>query len=72
MGIRRLQFIKPPSLEVLKERLSKRGTDGPSEIAQRYQKAAQEIQYAERFDHILVNDDLVIAVESSKPLWSGI
>lgn len=61
-------FIKPPSLAVLQERLLKRGTDLPEEIDQRYRKAAHEISYAHRFDHILVNDDLETAIAELRQL----
>lgn len=61
-------FIKPPSLEILQERLLKRGTDNPEEIAQRFEKAAHEIRYAERFDHVLVNDDLTTAIQELQDL----
>lgn len=51
-------FIKPPSLEVLKERLQKRGTDTDEQIKTRIDKAAEEIAFSNNFDHIVLNDDL--------------
>jgi guanylate kinase len=54
-------FIKAPSIEVLKERLEKRGTDSPEAIDERVAKAAEELTYAPKFDYILVNDDLATA-----------
>jgi guanylate kinase len=56
-------FIQPPSLEMLRQRLVSRGADSPEEIERRYHKASQEIAYAQRFDHILVNDVLEAAIE---------
>jgi len=51
-------FIAPPSLEVLKERLTARGTDTPQAIEERLAKASLEMQDAPSFDVVLVNDRL--------------
>ena len=51
-------FIQAPSVEALRERLVKRGTDTPEAIEERIAKAAEEMAYAPRFDYVLVNDDL--------------
>lgn len=51
-------FIKPPSVDVLHERLVKRGTDAPEVITTRIAKAVKELSYAPQFDKIVVNDDL--------------
>ena len=51
-------FIQPPPLEVLRERLTSRGTDSPEAIEERLAKASYELSFAPRFDHIVVNDDL--------------
>ena len=51
-------FIQAPSVEVLRERLIKRGTDSMEEIKKRVGKAAEEMEYAPHFDKILINDDL--------------
>jgi guanylate kinase len=51
-------FIMPPSVAELKERLIRRGTDSAAEINIRIEKAASEIKLANRFDTIIVNDDL--------------
>lgn len=55
-------FIKPPSLEVLKERLISRNTDSIESINQRIAKAEEELNYANQFDDCVVNDDLEKAV----------
>lgn len=54
-------FIQPPSIEELRRRLEGRGTDSPEVIDQRIQRAAYELSFAERFDCIVVNDDLETA-----------
>jgi guanylate kinase len=54
-------FIQPPSIEVLRQRLESRGTDAPEVIDQRIERAAFELTFAEKFDHVVVNDDLATA-----------
>ncbi len=51
-------FIAPPSIDVLHERLQKRGTDSPEMIEKRIGKADFELSFAPNFDLIIVNDDL--------------
>ena len=58
-------FIQPPSIEVLRERLVKRGTDAPEVIEQRLERAAFELTFAEKFDRVVVNDDLATAEEEA-------
>ena len=55
-------FIMPPSIEELRNRLVGRATDSPEKIEQRLAKAGEELGYAERFDKVVVNDDLAEAV----------
>ena len=55
-------FIAPPSLETLRERLVKRGTDTPEAIEKRVAKAEKEMLYSGNFDKILINDDLQTAL----------
>jgi guanylate kinase len=47
----------PPSVEVLRERLEKRGTDAPEVIENRLAKAKYEMSFAPRFDATICNDD---------------
>lgn len=54
-------FVQPPSLEVLKERLTGRGTDSEEKLKERFEKAEKELNYAPRFDVILKNCDLATA-----------
>ena len=51
-------FIEPPSIEVLRERLQKRGTDTEENILTRINKATEEMQYKEQFDQVVLNDDI--------------
>ena len=56
-------FIMPPSLEVLRARLSGRGTEEPEVVEKRIQVALEEIGRAVQYDYIVVNDVLQDAVE---------
>jgi len=55
-------FIKPPSKQMLIERLSSRGTESKETLKKRLERADEEMRFAEdgslQFDKILVNDDL--------------
>lgn len=55
-------FIRPPSLEVLAERLRNRGTETEITLVERVEKARHEITFADQFDAVVVNDDLETAV----------
>lgn len=59
-------FIQAPSVEVLRERLVKRGTDSAEDIEARVSKAAEEMTYADKFDYVLINDDLQTAFHESE------
>ena len=54
-------FIQPPSLDVLKERLMKRGTEDEQTVQTRIDRAKKEMEYANCFDHVIINDDLETA-----------
>ena len=54
-------FIQPPSVEELRRRLNGRGTDAPEVIEQRIARAEYELTFAEKFDTVVVNDDLETA-----------
>lgn len=55
-------FIEPPSVETLRQRLCSRGTDSAEAIEERVGKARFELDFAGRYDHCVVNDDLATAV----------
>ncbi|HEY0175534.1 MAG TPA: guanylate kinase [Pedobacter sp.] len=61
-------FVQPPSLEVLKERLSGRGTDSQEKLQERFIKAEKELKYADKFDVVLKNFDLDIACKEAEKL----
>lgn len=55
--------IQPPSLDTLKERLERRGTDSKEDIVRRIAKAEHELTYAPLFDYVITNDVLEEAVQ---------
>jgi guanylate kinase len=61
-------FVQPPSLEVLKERLTGRGTDSAEKLQERFAKAEKELNYAPQFDIILKNHDLQTACVEAERL----
>ena len=56
-------FILPPSLEVLRERLSRRAQDSESVIARRMRDARSEISHCLEFDHLVINDEFEMALQ---------
>lgn len=54
-------FIQPPSIEVLRERLISRATDTPEVINDRIARAEFELSFSDKFDVVIVNDDLTTA-----------
>ena len=63
-------FIKVPSLEVLRHRLTARGTDAPEVIEERIRRADYELSEADKFDATLINDNLETVLKSAKTLVS--
>ncbi|KAI8366055.1 guanylate kinase [Radiomyces spectabilis] len=62
-------FIKPPSLEVLEQRLRGRGTETEEKVQARLSACKQELEYAATpgaYDHIIVNDSLEEAYKKLK------
>lgn len=54
-------FIQPPSIEELRKRLYNRNTDSTEAIENRLKKASFELEFASKFDVVIVNDDLAKA-----------
>ncbi len=59
-------FIRPPSLQVLVNRLRKRGTETEAELKKRIRRVREELLYEQRFDKILVNDILEVALKEAE------
>jgi guanylate kinase len=61
-------FIAPPSMDELIRRRIERGVEPPEEIQARQELAQWEMSFADRYDHIVVNDDLERAVAEIESL----
>ena len=57
-------FVVPPSLAELERRLRGRATESAKQVEVRLANARREIGYADRYDYVIVNDDLDRAVEA--------
>ena len=55
-------FIIPPTMEELKRRIVKRGTEDPDVILQRFTSAFEEINFIKRYNYVVVNDQVEEAV----------
>lgn len=55
-------FILPPSLEVLRKRLTSRGQDASDVIESRLANAREEIGHVEEFDYVIINQNFDVAV----------
>ncbi|MCB9187968.1 MAG: guanylate kinase [Flavobacteriales bacterium] len=63
-------FVKPPSIQHLRDRLQLRDTETTESIDIRMAKAEKEMGYAVHFDYILKNDDLTIALKEAEKVVS--
>lgn len=64
-------FIMPPSIEELRKRLLNRGTETEETLARRVDKATQELEYKDKFDVTVVNDDLEKAKKELEEVVRG-
>jgi guanylate kinase len=58
-----LIYIMPPSIEVLEQRLRGRGTESEASLQRRMRNAAVEMEYRNRYQLVIVNDDLMTTAE---------
>ena len=56
-------FVKPPSMAELRRRLEGRGSETQKELTLRLKNAEAEIACADKYDYVVVNDDLEKTVE---------
>jgi len=59
-------FIKPPSLEILIERLTNRNTETAKSLKKRIARVKREMTYQNTFDKVLVNDLLQVALKEAE------
>ncbi len=64
-------FVKPPSIEELRKRLLKRGTETEESLQKRLKRAEFEMSLADKFDVIIVNDDLQKAIDQTRNILAG-
>lgn len=58
-----LVYVMPPSLEELRNRLTGRGTETPEQVEKRMSCALNEMGYRDKYDYIIVNDEVEKAAE---------
>ena len=63
-------FVKPPSIEVLFERLNNRGTENEHSLQRRIDKSTYELSFEPKFDITIVNDNLETAQNEAKQIVS--
>lgn len=61
-------FILPPSMEELKNRIKKRGTETEEEIIKRFKSAYEELNYVSRYNYVVINDSIEEAVEKIRAI----
>ena len=66
-----LIFIAPPSMSELKSRLIHRGTESSEAIERRFETAYQELEFMKRYDYVVVNDILDLAIARSEQIISA-
>lgn len=63
-----LVFVTPPSAKMLNDRLVSRGTESPEVVSNRMKRAFEEADFINRYDYLLVNDDLDKCTDELKNL----
>jgi guanylate kinase len=64
-------FVKVPSIEVLKERLHDRGTESSESLSRRLFKANFEMTFQDKFDKVLVNENLDHSLRQAQDLYDA-
>jgi guanylate kinase len=59
-------YVRPPSVEVLEQRLRSRGTESDQTLALRLERARMEMDYESAFDAVVINDELEQAYQDLK------
>lgn len=62
-------FVKVPSLEILAERLENRGSETPDSLSRRLFKAQFEMGFIDKFDKVILNDNLENAVNQAQKFY---
>ena len=64
-------FVMPPSIDELHHRLKARKTETPDTFRTRTEKSEHEMTFADKFDHVIVNDQLELALAEAEKLVEG-
>ncbi len=64
-------FILPPSMDVLRERLTGRGTETPEAVELRLSKTRSEVAHIKDYDYYVVNDDLERAIADTEAIFNA-
>lgn len=64
-------FVKVPSYEALQERLKNRGTETEESLSRRLFKAKFEMAFADKFDVVLLNDDIKKSTAEAQRLYTN-
>lgn len=64
-------FVKVPSIEVLKQRLNERGTESEESLSRRLFKSKFEMTFQDKFDVVLLNEDLRVATKEAQRLYDN-
>jgi guanylate kinase len=64
-------FVKVPSLEILAERLRERGTESEESFSRRLFKAKFEMSFQDKFDVVLLNEDLSTSLAEAQRLYDS-
>ena len=64
-------FVKVPTMEILEQRLSERGTESEESLSRRVFKAKFEMTFQDKFDVVLLNGDLTPAKAEAQRLYTA-
>lgn len=64
-------FILPPSMEELKQRIIKRGSETPESLLKRFNSAYQEINYISKYNYGVINDEVPKAVKKIEQILAA-
>lgn len=68
----KLIYILPPSLEELENRLKSRQTENEEDLKKRLERSKMELEMKDKFDHLVVNNNLDYAISEMKNLINNI
>jgi guanylate kinase len=64
-------FVKVPTLEILADRLNERGTESEESLSRRLFKAKFEMTFQDKFDVVLINEDLEKSLKEAQQLYDA-